>query len=413
MTQSADIAIGFIPLLDSATLIAADVLGFCREQHIEVQLVRQASWSNIRDRLAVGHLQAAHMLAPMAIASNLGLYPLSLPVIAPIALGLGGNAVTVSNSLHREMTDMGMADDLDPAEAGRSLKAVIASRRQAGRAPLRFAVVYPFSSHNYEFRYWLSACGIDPDLDLDLSIVPPPLMAEQLDSGGIDGFCVGEPYNSVAVQRGVGQIITVKSKIWRNSPEKVLGMADAFAEANPDATDALVRAIYNAARWCSDPGNHAELAGILARREWLDIDADLLMPALTGLLRRGRGSSSVVDDFFLPHAKAANFPWQSQALWFYSQMVRWGHVTHDTVNKEAARMTFRPDIYRRALAKMAVAMPTASMKVEGALAAPQYVGAENGPLLLGPDGFFDHRRFDPELLDDYILDNYHNNAQIY
>ncbi len=402
MSQHADISLGFIPLLDSAVLIAARDKGFAGQEDLNLILVRETSWANIRDRVAVGHFQGAHMLAPMPIASNLGLAPLSVPVIAPMALGLGGNAITVSNGLFSAMQAAGARPDLDPATGGQALKQVVNARRGTHEPLLRFAVVHPFSGHNYELRYWLSACGIDPEQDIEIVIVPPPLMADALERGTIDGYCVGEPWNTVAVSRGIGHIVTVKAKIWRSSPEKVLGLSTEWASRNPETTDALLRALYRAAEWCALPGNHAELAAILSRKEALDVDIRHILPALTGQIHTGGGAMATVPDFFVAHAKAATFPWQSHALWFYSQMVRWGHCAHSQNNAEIARNSFRPDLYRRGLSSLSVAIPNASLKVEGALTRTEYVGAANTGLQLGPDGFFDGRIFDPDHLETYL-----------
>ncbi|PRD44631.1 nitrate transporter [Phyllobacterium phragmitis] len=402
MTDGAEITIGFLPLLDSAILIAAAEKGFARDEHIDVNLVRETSWANIRDRVAVGHFEAAHMLAPMPIASNLGLSPLSVPLIAPMALGLGGNAVTASVPLYEDMSGRGMAGDLDPADAGRALKTVIAARSEAGMERLRIAVVHPFSGHNYELRYWLTACGVDPERDVDIIVVPPPLMPDALASGNIDMCCVGEPWNSVAVSRGSGRIITVKARIWRNSPEKVLGVTSRWANAQGDVLDALLRALYRAAEWCAGSDNAEELAAILSRPQWLNVDEKLVLGCLTGALATRPDHIVQVDDFFVRHAKAATFPWQSHALWFYSQMVRWGQCGHSAKNAVIARDSYRPDIYRRALKPLPAPLPGANLKVEGALSRPQPVGASKAGLVLGPDGFFDGRIFDPDAIDAYI-----------
>jgi two-component system, oxyanion-binding sensor len=389
MSDHANVTLGFMPLLDSALLIAAQEKGFARQEGLKLNLVRETSWANIRDRVAVGHFQGAHMLAPMPIASNLGRTPLSFPVIAPMALGLGGNAITVSNALYAAMEATGIKPDLDPATSGHALKQVVNARLNAHEPPLRFAVVHPFSGHNYELRYWLSACGIDPVNDIEIVIVPPPLMADAMEMGTVDGYCVGEPWNSVAVARQIGRIITVRAKIWRSSPEKVLGLAAEWANRNPDATDALLRALYRAAQWCAQPENHVELATVLSRKEALDVDKNDILPSLTGHLRIGGGVVADIPDFFLPLAKAATFPWQSHALWFYSQMVRWGHCTHSERNAEIARDSYRPDIYRRALFPLSIPVPDTNLKVEGALQT-------------GADGFFDGKIFDPDHLEAYI-----------
>jgi NitT/TauT family transport system ATP-binding protein len=402
MSARHQITAGFMPLLDSALLVTAREKGFAEGEGVDLALVRETSWANIRDRLAVGHFQVAHMLAPMPIACNLGLTPLASRTIAPMALGLGGNAVTVSNSLWSEMVQHGAKRDLDPGVTGTALKEVVAERARAGRPPLRFAVVHPHSGHNYELRYWLAACGIDLHRDIEIVILPPPLMADALASGSIEGYCAGEPWNIAAVARELGRIATVKAKIWRGSPEKVLGAQAQWAEKHPEALSALLRAIYRAATWAAEPANREELARLLSGPHYIGRSDDWMMPALTGTIRVGPGDIVRVEEFFVPLAKAATFPWKSHALWLYTQMARWGQVKHDKANEAIARETYRPDLYREALKPLGVALPGANAKVEGALKAATPVGSAGASLTLGPDGFFDGRLFDPDHIDAYI-----------
>ncbi|MFC7395622.1 ABC transporter substrate-binding protein [Chelatococcus sp. GCM10030263] len=399
MSERHTITAGFMPLLDSALIVAAKEKGFAEGEGIDLTLVRETSWANIRDRLAVGHFQVAHMLAPMPIACNLGLTPLAAHTIAPMALGLGGNAVTVSNALWEAMAAQGAGHDLDAAQNGRALKAALAGRR--GRVP-RFAVVHPHSGHVYELRYWLAACGIDPDRDVEIVILPPPLMADALGAGTVDGYCVGEPWNTAAVVLGHGHIATVKAAIWRSSPEKVLGVQAEWAERHPEALAALLRALYKAAVWCAGPEHRETLAALLAGPAYIDRPLDWMMPAFSGAMRIGGDRVATVADFFVPQAKAATFPWKSHALWFYTQMVRWGQIPHDKANAAIASETYRPDLYRAALKPLGVALPAANAKVEGALARATPVGSSGASLTLGPDGFFDGGRFDPDAIDGYI-----------
>ena len=396
------IVAGFMPLLDSAVLVAAKEKGFAEAEGVDLTLVRETSWANIRDRMAVGHFQVAHLLAPMPIAANLGLTPLAVRTIAPIALGLGGNAITVSTALWARMREHGATANLDPAATVAALRNTIAQQGDSGGPLLKFAVVHPFSGHNYELRYWLAAGGIDPDRDVDILIVPPPLMADALAAGTIDGYCVGEPWNTAAAAASVGHIATVKAAIWHSSPEKVLGVAAAWAEREPAALEALLRALCRAAQWCAMPENHRELALLLAQPGYIDRPAEWMLYGLSGALDVGGGETRQQDDFFVPFAKAAMFPWKSHALWFYSQMVRWGQAEHTAANADIARQTYRPDLYRAALQPLGIALPAANAKVEGALKESTPVGSAGASLALGPDGFFDGALFDPDRLDDYI-----------
>src|SRR3569833_4533056 len=222
------ITAGFMPLTDSLLLVAALEKGFAAAEGVDLSLIRETSWANIRDRIAVGHFDVAHMLAPMPIAANLGLTPIAAQMNAPFALGLGGNAVTVSTALWDRMKSANAPDDLRPAPVGAALAQVAGSTEQK----LRFAVVHQHSGHNYELRYWLAASGIDPDRQVEIEVLPPPLMADALAAGRSDGYCVGEPWNSVAVARGVGRIATVKAAIWPLSTEKVQGVTESWADQN-------------------------------------------------------------------------------------------------------------------------------------------------------------------------------------
>ena len=398
------LTLGFIPLVDSAPLIVAGEKGFAAAEGLDLTLVREHSWANIRDRIMVGHFDAAHMLGPMPIASTLGSGGhLEVPVIAPFSLGLGGNAITVSEPLFVEMEAQGAILGEAPAKMVNALKRVILKRRADEKPPLTLAMVYPFSGHNYELRYWLASVGLDPDRDLRLTVLPPPFMVDALGAGHIDGFCVGEPWNSIAVERGLGVIVTTKSALWRQGPEKVLGVRQEFADAHPARLAALIRALHRAAAWAGDPANNAELASVLARPSYVGVPAPVIFRALSGnmLLRSSRPAVGI-PDFLVLHAHAANFPWQSHSLWFYSQMVRWKQIGYSPEQAARARCVYRPDLYREALLATDADLPGASSKVEGALQQPTPVASRQGRMVLGPDGFFDGVLFDPDDLEGYL-----------
>ncbi|MEC9368154.1 MAG: CmpA/NrtA family ABC transporter substrate-binding protein [Pseudomonadota bacterium] len=379
-----DVHAGFIPLVDCATLAIARELGFDRRNGIALRLHRDVSWANIRDKVNVGALDCAHMLAPMPIASSLGVGHVRVPVIAPMSLGLNGNAITVSRSLFTHMLDM----DAENARAGgmaagKALAKVVAERRQRGAEPLTLGMVYPFSCHNYELRYWLAAAGIDPDLDVQLVVIPPPLMADSLKAGQIHGFCVGEPWNSLAVELGAGVIVATKTELWRNSPEKVLGMRLSWAEDNAETMIALVRALVDAAIWLDIPGNRAEAAAILSREEYLNLPVEILARSLTGTVLRGPGMRSLPDEgFFVFHDQDATVPHHSHAVWLVSQMIRWGQIAGDFNIASLASRVFREDLYRRAI--------------------PSEGQAPRAPTAIARSAFFGGENFEPEKVLDYI-----------
>jgi NitT/TauT family transport system ATP-binding protein len=392
------LTIGFLPLLDCAALVVAAEKGFAAAEGLELALVRETSWANIRDRLVVGQFDAAHMLGPMPIASTVGIGHLRKPLIAPMALGLGGNAVTVSTALWDSMQRHGAVRGADPAIQGAALKAAVHARIRDGAEPLTLAMVYPFSSHNYELRYWLAACGIDPDEDVSLVVVPPPFMVDALRAGQIHGFCAGEPWNSLAVEAGMGHIALATSSIWPHAPEKVLGMrADWAAEHGPESA-ALVRALYHASQWCERPDSHDELAALLAQPRFVGEAAEIIARGLSGNLVFEAGTGArAVPEFLLYAAHDATFPWASHALWFYSQMVRWKQLAPSVAATAAARATYRPDLYREALQGLGVSLPASDTKTERPAAhiAPADVGAAAA-------GFFDGRIFDPDDVAGYV-----------
>ena len=233
--------------------------------------------------------------------------------------------------------------------------------------------------------------------------MPPALMPAALRQGGIDGYCVGEPWNSIGVDRGA-HIATVKAAIWRSSPEKVLGVTQQWATRNSEVLAALLRALYRAAEWTGNRTNHDAAAEMLAQPAYLHLPVAVIRRGLSGMIDVG-GPIRQVPDFFVPFARAATFPWRSHALWFYSQMVRWGQDRYEPARAEAAAATYRPDIYRDALGSLGATIPSASSKVEGALLRETPVGAMRGTLTLGPDGFFDGRIFDPAMLESYLADD--------
>ena len=265
MTALTPIKAGFLPLLDSVLLVLAREKGFAEAQGIDLHLVRETSWANIRDRAAVGHFDIAQMLAPMPLAATLGLTPLAVNMIAPMVFGLGNNAVTVSADLWSAMADAGAPGNLDALVTGQALARVVS----AAPRKLRFGVVHQTSAHNYELRYWLAASGVMPDRDVEIVVLPPSLLPDALGAGGIDGYCVGEPWNSVGVATKGAHIATVKASIWRSSPDKVLGMRASWARDNPEILSALIRAMHFAAIWCGDSANHAEVAGIMSAPAYL------------------------------------------------------------------------------------------------------------------------------------------------
>ena len=388
--------VGFLPLVDAALPILARELGFAEAEGLDLTLVRDMSWATVCDRLLYGHSDAAHLIAPLAIATTLGLGRPATPLSVPFVLGLNGNAITLRPDLAAQVTVPGGPGDV--AAIGRRLTEVVRASPK-----LRFGVVHRYSSHDYMLRYWLMGCGLDPNRDVEITTVAPPFAADALASGEVDGICVGEPWNSVAVERGIGVIVAVTSQIWRRGVEKVLAMTTRRMEAEFDVAQRLVRALHHAGVAFVDPARLEQIAGVLARPEYLDGSAYLIRRAISDRIRFAQGAEPVhVPDFMFQHREAANFPWASQAAWLYAQMVLAGHVECREDDYRAAQRVFRPDVYRAALRPLGVPLPGASSKLEGGIAVPTAVGTTQGRLILGADSFFDKRSFDPDRLGDYL-----------
>jgi len=383
--------LGFIPLSDCAILVVAQEKNFFRRHGLDVTLSREASWANIRDKMAVGALDGAQMLAGMPIAAAVGIESVAQPLVTAFSLGLNGSAITVSTALWARMIDA--APHLSATVA---LRRVIDEDQQRGRPPLRFAMVYPFSTHNYALRYWLAAAGIDPDADVQLTVVPPPRMVEALESRAIDGFCVGEPWNSLAVQTGLGQIVATTYEIWNNGPEKVLAVGRGFAEQQPATHQALLQALIEAAVWADAAENRPELAHMLAAARYLGAPPALLAASLTGRVTLRTGDApALIPDFHVFHRYAANFPWTSHAVWLLTQMLRWGQLTAPVDMLATARRVYRPDLYRAAARALGILTPETDLKSEGVHSAAWTIDTSAGTIPMGSDHFFDGREFHP------------------
>lgn len=395
-----DLTIGFLPLIDGCLPILAREHGFAEDEGLSLTLVKDVSWATVLDRLLYGHSDAAHLVAPLAIATTLGRGRPAQPLSVPFVLGLNGNAITLRPDIAQRVGAPGRLGD--PAKVGAALAEVVRERMAAGNR-MRFGVVHRYSSHNYMLRYWLAACGIRPDRDIEITTVPPPFCADALEAGEVDGICVGEPWNSVAVERGAGQIVLATAQIWRRGVEKVLALREPVLAERRGAVERLIRAMCKAGRHFVDPENWDANAAILARAEYLDGDPVLIKRAIADRLLLARGGEVVhFPDFMFQYREAANFPWVSQAEWLYSQMVRWDGMEFDSADARKAARVFRPDVYRSALIGTGEPLPGASSKVEGSLRQKTAVGTQQGVMTLESNRFFDGKVFDPHDIAGYI-----------
>ncbi|MGA0542217.1 ABC transporter substrate-binding protein [Neotabrizicola sp. VNH66] len=379
--MSAPLSLGFVPLLDAAPLIVAAELGFAEQEGLRLDLHRAASWSQLRDMLDLGTVEAAHMLSVMPVARALALGGGTGGLDVLMVLSMNGQVVGLSAALAGQTGGFAFGD---PA---------LATALPRGGVPLRLGVPFPFSMHALLLRYWLTRTA--PDLAFTIHSVPPPRMAEALLAGEIDGFCVGEPWGTRAVQVAGARLVLPGAAIWSQSPEKVLAARSGWAEAQPDRAAALLRALWRAGEWAGDPANRTTLAELLALPRNLDTASDHIEPALRGhVLPAARGAEVEVLALLAFHRGLANFPWRSQAGWIGTELAA-AHGLDPAPTTKAARATFRSDLYRRFLGPAGVPLPRASDKAEGALEAEESVPAVHGTLILARNRFFDGAVFDP------------------
>jgi len=340
--------IGYIPLVDAAALLVAVDQGLAAAEGLDVELVREVSWSNVRDKLNIGLFDAAHLLSPVAIASSLGIGHVRVPLIVPFNLGYNGNAITVSPRLLTLLSDAADGNLADPKVSARALARVVGERKARMDEPLTFGMTFPFSHHNYQLRYWMAAGGVDPDEDVRMVVLPPPYMVDSLASGHVDSFCVGAPWNSVAVDSGVGHILHFGCEIMARVSEKVLALRERWARDNPATLAALLRALAHAAKFIDQPDNRANVANIVAQR--LGTAPELIVRTLTGVLKtKPEGAIRQNDSYIVIGRDGADRPDPVQAAWAYAQIVRWGQAPLSEELRATAQNVFRPDLYDSAL----------------------------------------------------------------
>jgi nitrate/nitrite transport system substrate-binding protein len=358
--EKEQLTLGFVRLTDSAPLIVASELGFYQSYGLDVSLEREVSWANVRDRLVTGDLDAAHMLAPLPLTTSMGLGGMRAQIITGLALSLNGNAITVSQPLAAEIRARG-------ADAATGALATVRALRdyldESGEQ-LTFAAAHTFSSHILLLRHWLMAGGIDPDRELRIIVLPPEQMVDSLSRGIIDGFCVGEPWNSIAVQHGVGAVQATGHQIWNNSMEKVLAVTETWHGNCPGSHLRLRLALMEACRWLSREDNRRRAASILSQARYLDMPEKHLLPSLTGSFAFSKESG----EHHLPHFHVfgrfqAGFPWRSEGEW---QLQKLGGLLGKSFSREGitaqVQRSFRTDLYREAARVLNVASPGSDHK---------------------------------------------------
>ncbi len=362
--EKPQLTFGFIKLTDMAPLAIAKELGYFEEEGLYVTIEAQANWKNVLDRVIDGQLDGSHMLAGQPIAAQAG-FGRQASLQTPFSMDLNGNGITVSNEVWAKMKPNVPLDDagktIHPIKAD-AIKPVVEEYKASGK-PFKMGMVFPVSTHNYEIRYWLAAAGIHPgmytaeniqgqvDADVLLSVTPPPQMPATLEAGTIYGYCVGEPWNQQAVFKGIGVPVTTNYDVWKNNPEKVFVMTKQFMDENPNTAIAVTKALIRAGKWLDDPANRPKAVGILSMPDYVGADSVVIANSMTGTFEFEKGDKRSMPDFNVFYKYFATYPYYSDAIWFLTQMRRWGQIPETKPAEwyhETAKNVYRPDIWKKA-----------------------------------------------------------------
>jgi nitrate/nitrite transport system substrate-binding protein len=373
--EKEDLKFGFIKLTDMAPLAIAYEKGFFEDEGLYVQLEAQANWKVLLDGVIDGQLDGAHMLAGQPLAATIG-FGTEAHIVTPFSMDLNGNGITVSNAVWEKMKPhVPKQEDGRPRHPIKAdyLKPVVDEYKAQGK-PFKMGMVFPVSTHNYELRYWLAAGGIHPgyyaphkgditgtiDADALLSVTPPPQMPATLEAGTIYGYCVGEPWNQQAVFKGIGVPVITDYEIWKDNPEKVFGLTKEFTEQYPNTTVRIVKALIRAGKWLddNDNANRPEAVKILSKSSYVGADYEVIANSMTGTFEYEKGDKRSVPDFNVFFRYYATYPYYSDAVWYLTQMRRWGQIPEhkpDAWYADTARKVYRPDIYRQAAEELIAA----------------------------------------------------------
>ncbi|HEY6529967.1 MAG TPA: CmpA/NrtA family ABC transporter substrate-binding protein [Cellvibrionaceae bacterium] len=359
-----ELKFGFIKLTDMVPLAVAYEKGYFEDEGLFVTLEAQANWKVLFDRVVSGELDGAHMLAPMPVGAATGVIT-KAEIISPFTLSYNGAAITVSNSVWEEMKKTVPMEGGKPKHpiSAEALKPVLETYKKNGK-PLNLGMTFPVGTHNYLLRYWLAAGGINPGLyapekgdasgnlnaQAMLSVVPPPQMVPTMEAGTTVGYCVGEPWNQQAVTKGLGVPVLTSENLWPNGSDKVFGLTKAFADKNPNTTIRAVKALIRASAWldANNNANRPEAVKIISRPAYVGADEKVIANSMTGTFEFEKGDKRPIPDFNKFFRGYYGMPYYSDAIWWTTQMRRWGHITEQKTDAwylETAKKALRPDIY--------------------------------------------------------------------
>jgi nitrate/nitrite transport system substrate-binding protein len=390
--EKTKLKIGFIALTDCAPLVIAKEKGFFEAEGLDVHVSKEGGgWPGIQQKVISGEYDFSHALAGMPIAATLGING-DAHLQALLSLDFNGNAITYGNNIIKEMEKYGLDKTARPVSA-KSLKKYIDAKHQAEGEkyqPLNFGMVHPVSTHNYELRYWMASSGIKPDEDCTIKPFPPPTMPSNLIAGNIEGYCVGEPWNSRIVLKGAGSALVTNYDIWNNNPEKVLQARADFIQKHPETTKAVMRAVLKAQMWLDESwDNREEAIGYLAQNNYVKAPKDVLRKSMSGtfLYNKGVDSSNPMFNVFANYYAA--YPFYSHGMWFMTQMYRWGQLDKAVNMKEVIEKVYRPDLFSEVAKEVGYVLPPSAWKKDGV---DEY------------NKFIDGKVWDPNKAVDYIFD---------
>ncbi|WP_432696808.1 CmpA/NrtA family ABC transporter substrate-binding protein [Marinobacterium sp. YM272] len=363
--EKEELKFGFIKLTDMAPLAIAYEKQYFEDEGLYVTLEAQANWKVLLDRVIDGQLDGAHMLAGQPLGATIG-FGTKADIITAFSMDLNGNGITVSNDIWEQMKpNIPVGEDGKPVHPIKAdyLKPVVDKYKAEGK-PFNMGMVFPVSTHNYELRYWLAAGGIHPgyyapakgdtsgqlQADALLSVTPPPQMPATMEAGTIYGYCVGEPWNQQAVFKGIGVPVITDYEIWKDNPEKVFGVSKEWAEKYPNTHIRVVKAMIRAAKWLDENNNanRPEAVEILSRPTYVGADEEVIANSMTGTFEYEKGDVRDVPDFNVFFRHNATYPYYSDAIWYLTQMRRWGQIAEpkpDSWYMDIAKQVYRPDIY--------------------------------------------------------------------
>ena len=366
--EKTKLKIGFIALTDCAPLVVAKEKGFFEAEGLDVHVAKEGGgWPGIQQKVISGEYDYSHALAGMPIASTLGING-DTNLQALMSLDLNGNAITFGNKIISEMEKYGLKKEERPVSAESLKKYIDEKHKVEGNAyqPLNFGMVHPVSTHNYELRYWMAASGIKPDVDSTIKPFPPPTMPQNLIAGNIDGYCVGEPWNTRIVEKNAGSALVTNYDIWNNNPEKVLQARADFIDKNPETTKAVMRAILKAQMWLDESWeNREEAIKILAKDAYVKAPVDVLRKSMSGTFLYTKDVDSKNPMFNVFANYYAAYPFYSHGMWFITQMYRWGQLDKPVDMKATIEKVYRPDLFEAVAKEVGYSLPESPWKKDG------------------------------------------------